>query len=144
MFVLRPNKKIPLFPVSRPTLIFTPDPSTFYRIWVGQRKRRRKTSRRSQCLHNKEWNLNAHKLQFKTKKAVNDLNSLIIKQSWFSLPWSWMMILTSVWDSKKKKIFQPTYPNFLGHVTGNTHTSLFGLSWALKKLINVCGKGAHQ
>ena len=29
---VRPNKKIPLFPVSRPTLIFTPDPSTFYRI----------------------------------------------------------------------------------------------------------------
>ena len=28
---------------------------------------------------------------------------------------------------KKKKIFRPTYPNFLGHVTGNTHTFLFGL-----------------
>ena len=25
-------------------------------------------------------------------------------------------------------IFRPTYPNFLGHVTGNTHTFLFGLS----------------
>ena len=40
----RPNKKIPLFPVTRPTLIFTPDPSTFYHIWDGQRKRWRKTS----------------------------------------------------------------------------------------------------
>ena len=29
---------------------------------------------------------------------------------------------------KKKKIFGPTYPNFLGHVTGNTHTFLFGLT----------------
>ena len=29
---------------------------------------------------------------------------------------------------KKKKIFRPTYPNFFGHVTGNTHTFLFGLS----------------
>ena len=28
---------------------------------------------------------------------------------------------------KKKKIFRPTYPNFLGHVTGNMHTFLFGL-----------------
>ena len=28
---------------------------------------------------------------------------------------------------KKKKIFRPTYPNFFGHVTGNTHTFLFGL-----------------
>ena len=28
---------------------------------------------------------------------------------------------------KKKKIFWPTYPNFLGHVTGNIHTFLFGL-----------------
>ena len=28
---------------------------------------------------------------------------------------------------KKKKIFRPTYPNFLGHVTGNAHTFLFGL-----------------
>ena len=60
---MRQNKKMPLFPVSRPTLIFTPDPNTFYRIWVGQRKRGRKTSRRSvflkeigHGLHNKEWN----------------------------------------------------------------------------------------
>ena len=28
---------------------------------------------------------------------------------------------------KKKNIFRPTYPNFWGHVTGNTHTFLFGL-----------------
>ena len=28
-WLIRPNKKIPLFPVSQPTLIFTPDPSTF-------------------------------------------------------------------------------------------------------------------
>ena len=27
---------------------------------------------------------------------------------------------------KKKKKFRPTYPNFFGHVTGNTHTFLFG------------------
>ena len=61
--LIRPNKKIPLFPVSRPSLIFTPDPNTFYCIWVDQRKRERKTSRRSvflqefvQCLHNKELN----------------------------------------------------------------------------------------
>ena len=42
--------------------------------------------------------------------------------------------MTSIRDSKKKKkkkkkkIFRPTYPNFWGHVTGNTHTFLFGLS----------------
>ena len=28
---------------------------------------------------------------------------------------------------RKKKIFRPTYPNFWGNVTGNTHTFLFGL-----------------
>ena len=43
-----------------------------------------------------------------------------------------LLIMTSIRDSKKKKkkkkkIFRPTYPNFLGHVTGNTHTFLFGL-----------------
>ena len=74
---VRPNKKIPLFPVSRPSLIFTPDPNTFYRTWVGLRKRRRKTSQRSvflyefgQWLHNNS-DTNTQKLQFKTKKAVN-------------------------------------------------------------------------
>ena len=30
-------------------------------------------------------------------------------------------------QKQKKKIFRPTYPNFFGHVTGNTHTFLFGL-----------------
>ena len=49
------------------------------------------------------------------------------------MPWSSMMIMTSIRaefvKKKKKKKFQPTYPNFLGHVTGNTsHTFLFGLS----------------
>ena len=40
------------------------------------------------------------------------------------------MIMTSIRDSKKKNLkknFRPTYPNFWGHVTGNTHTFLFGL-----------------
>ena len=46
----------------------------------------------------------------------------------------YMMIMTSIRvckkKKKKKKIFRPTYPNFLGHVTGNTHTFLFGLTKA--------------
>ena len=43
------------------------------------------------------------------------------------MPWSFMNdIDQSLWK-KKKKIFRPTYPNFFGHVTGNTHTFLFGL-----------------
>ena len=52
------------------------------------------------------------------------------------MPWSCMMFMTSIRDSKKKKkkIFRPTYPNFLGHVTRNTHTFLFGL-------ISFCFKG---
>ena len=47
------------------------------------------------------------------------------------MPWSCMMFMTSIRDSnlkkEKKKIFRPTYPIFGGHVTGNTHTFLFGL-----------------
>ena len=46
------------------------------------------------------------------------------------MPWSCMVIMIWIRDSKKKKkkkIFRPTYPNFFGHVTGNTHTFLFGL-----------------
>ena len=38
---------------------------------------------------------------------------------------------------KKKKIFRPTYPNFLGHVTGNTHTFLFGLICGLLALFYI-------
>ena len=33
---------------------------------------------------------------------------------------------------KKKKNFGPTYPKILGHVTGNTHTFLFGLTAACR------------
>ena len=50
------------------------------------------------------------------------------------MPWSSMMIMTSISaefvkkkKKKKKKNFRPTYPNFFGHVTGNTHAFLFGL-----------------
>ena len=35
---------------------------------------------------------------------------------------------------KKKKIFRPTCPNFFGHVTGNTHTFLFGLTVPRQKV----------
>ena len=136
---VRPNKEIPLFLVSRPFLIFTSNPNTFYRIWVDQRKRGRKMSRRSVFLQ--EYNLasvctirlvtNVQKLQFKNKKAGNDF----INQYKFSMPWSSWWSWHESWHRseilkkkrKTKKIFRPTYPNFYGHVTGNTHTFLFGL-----------------
>ena len=35
---------------------------------------------------------------------------------------------------KKKKKFRPTYPNFLGHVTRNTHTFLFGFKIKQKNI----------
>ena len=46
------------------------------------------------------------------------------------MSWSFMMIMTLIRDStkkKKKKIFRPSHPYFFGHVTGNIHTFLFGL-----------------
>ena len=69
---------------------------------------------------------NAQKLQFKTKRlsmtSLINKNSLCLDHAWWS--WHRSEILKK---KKKKKIFRPTYPNFLGHVTGNTHTFLFGL-----------------
>ena len=60
------------------------------------------------------------------------------------MPLSCMMFMTSIRDSKKKKknedfpTYTCTYPNFLGHVTGNTHTFLFGL-WSTEQGQNWSG-----
>ena len=48
-----------------------------------------------------------------------------------------MALSEFVKKKKKKKIFRPTYPNFLGHVTGNTHTFLFGLTHSEEHYIGI-------
>ena len=86
--------------------------------------------------------INAQKLQFNTKKVVND--SIIINNNIIIL-YTMVMQDQGFW---KKKIFRPTYPNCFGHVTGNTHTFLFGLIYgpALdpQQSIQMCGSHEYS